>query len=45
MIDATKKQGSEFAKISDKKIVQRSVKATGNLIGNKITDQITLLRK
>ena len=45
MMDTTKKQGSEFAKIADKKIVQRSAEATGDLIGNKIADKITALGK
>ena len=46
IIGATKKkQGSEFAKIAGKNIVQRSAEATGNLIGNKIADKITSLGK
>ena len=43
--DTTKKQGSEFAKITGKKIVQRSAEVTGDLIGNKIADKITSLGK
>ena len=45
IIDTTKKQGSEFAKTAGKKIVQKSAEATGDLIGNKIVDKITLLGK
>ena len=45
IIDTTKKQGSEFAKIAGKKIVRRSAEATGDLIGNKIADKITSLGK
>ena len=45
IIDTTTKQGSEFAKTAGKRIVQKSVKATGYLIGNKIADKITSLGK
>ena len=45
IIDTTKKQGSDLAKIAGKKIVQRSAEATGDLIGNKIADKITALGK
>ena len=44
-MDNTKKQGREFAKIACKKILTRSAEATGDLIGNKITDKITSLGK
>ena len=45
IIDTTKKQGSEFAKTAGKRIVQKSAEATGDLIRNKIADQITSLGK
>ena len=45
MIDTTKTQGSKFAKIAGKRIVQKSVEATGDLIGNKTADKITSLGK
>ena len=45
IIDTTKKQGSEFAKIAGKKIVQRSAEATGDLTGNKIANKITSVEK
>ena len=41
LIDATKKEGTNFAKIAGKRIVQKSAEATGDLIGNKIADKIT----
>ena len=45
IIDTTQKQRSEFAKTAGKRIVQKSAEATGDLIGNKITDKITSLGK
>ena len=43
--DTTKKQGSEFAKTSGKRIVQKIAEATGDLIGNNVADKITSLGK
>ena len=40
-----KKQGNEFAKTAGKRIVQKGAEATGDFIGNKIADKITLLAK
>ena len=45
IIDATKKQGRELAKTAGKRIFQKSAEATGDLIGNKIADEITSLGK
>ena len=45
LIGTAKKQGTNFANIAGKKIVEKSAEATGDLIGNKITDKITSLRK
>ena len=45
IIDTTNKQGSEFAKTTGKRIVQKSAEATGDLIGNIIADKITSLGK
>ena len=45
IIDTTKKQGSEFAKTAGKRIAQKSAEAKGDLIGNKIADNITSLGK
>ena len=39
-----KSQGSEFGKIASKKILTKSVEATGDLIGSKIADKITSLK-
>ena len=39
-----KKHGSEFGKIAGKKILTKSADATGDLIGSKIADKITLLK-
>ena len=41
---AIKNQGSEFGKIAGKKILTKSAKATGDLIGSKIADKITSLK-
>ena len=45
VIDATKKQGSELAKTAGRRIVQKSARATVDLIGNKIADKISSLGK
>ena len=45
LVDTTKKQGIDFAKIAGKRMVQKSAEATGDLIGNKIADKITPLGK
>ena len=45
IMDTTKKKRINFAKTADKKIVQKSAEATGDLIGNKIADKITSLGK
>ena len=45
IINTTKKEGTNFAKTSGKRIVQKSAEATGDFIGNKIADQIILLGK
>ena len=33
--------GKDFAKIASKKVLTKSVEATGDMIGNKIADRIT----
>ena len=43
IIDATKKEGINFGKIVGKKIAEKSAEATGDLIRNKIADEITSL--
>ena len=45
IMDTTKNQGSEFAKIAGKKKLTKSAEATGDLIGNKIADKVTSLGK
>ena len=41
LADTAIKTGKDFATIAGKKIVHKSAEATGDLIGNKITDKIT----
>ena len=45
LMDTAKKQGTNFAKTTGKRIVQKSAEATGDLIGNKIADKITSVGK
>ena len=45
LMDTATKTGMDAAKFVSKRVVQKTAKATGDLIGNKIADQITLLRK
>ena len=45
LMDTAKKQGTNFAKTAGKKIAQKSVEATEDLIGNKTADKITSLGK
>ena len=39
-----KNQGTEFGKIAGQKIIHKSEKATGDLIGSKISDKVTSLK-
>ena len=41
LTDTAIKTGKDFATIAGKKIVHRSAEATGDLVGNKISDKIT----
>ena len=41
LTDTAIKTGKDFATIAGKKIVHKSAEATGDLVGNKITDKIT----
>ena len=43
--DTEEKTGLDAAKIASKRVVQKSAEARRDLIGNKIADKITLLRK
>ena len=41
IFDNSLSAGKDFAKIAGKKVLTKSAKATGDLIGNKIADRIT----
>ena len=41
ILDNSLSAGKDFAKIAGKKVLDKSAKATGDLIGNKIADRIT----
>ena len=45
IINTAQKQGSDFAEIAGKRIVQKSAEATEDLIGDNIADKITSLGK
>ena len=45
LIDTATKSGMDAAKITSKRIVQKTAEATGDLIGNKIANKITSLGK
>ena len=45
LTDTAIKTGKDFATIAGKKILHKSAEATGDLIGNKITDKITSASK
>ena len=44
-MDTATKTGIDAAKTASKRVVQKTAEAAGDLIGNKITDEITLLGK
>ena len=44
-MNAATKVGLDAAKSASKRIIQKPVEATGDLIGNKIADKITSLGK
>ena len=44
-MDTTTKTGMDAAKTASKRVVQKTAEATGDLIGNKIADKITLIDK
>ena len=44
-MDTATKTGVDAAKTTAKRIVQKTAEATGDLIGNKIADKITLTGK
>ena len=44
-MDTATKMGIDAAKSASKRVVQKTAEATGDLIGNKMVDQIILLDK
>ena len=44
-MDTATKAGIDTATTASKRVVQKTAEATGNLIGNKIADKITLVGK
>ena len=45
LMDAATKTGMDAAKTASKRVVQKTAEATGDLIGNKMADQITSIGK
>ena len=45
LVDTANKTGIDAAKTASKRVVQKNAEATGDLIGNKIADKITLISK
>ena len=45
LIDTATKTGIDATKNASKRVVQKTAEATGDLIGNKIADQITSIGK
>ena len=45
LMDAVTKTGIDASKTSSKRVVQKTAEATGDLIGNKTTDEITSVGK
>ena len=45
LMDTATKTGIDSAKTASKRVVQKTAKATGDLVGNKIADKITSLDK
>ena len=45
LMDTATKAGIDAAKTASNRVVQKTAEATGDLIGNKIADKITLIDK
>ena len=45
LLDSAKKSTTDAIKTASKRAIQKTAKANGNLIGNKITDKITSISK
>ena len=41
LVDGAKKSATDALKIASKRAIQKTAEATGDLVGNKITDMIT----
>ena len=44
-LDSAKKSTTDAIKVASKRAIQKAAEATGNLIGNKIADKITIAGK
>ena len=44
-MDSATKTGRDFAKTASKRVIQKTLKAKGDLIGNKIANKITSIGK
>ena len=45
LLDSAKKSTTDAIKTASKRAIQKTVEATGNLIGNKIADKMTCVSK
>ena len=45
LVDTAKKSATDAIKATSKRVIQKTVEATGDLVGNKIADQITSVSK
>ena len=45
LLDSAKKSTTDAIKTASKRVIQKTAEATGDLIGNKITDEITSVSK
>ena len=45
LFDSSKKSATDAIKIASKRVIQKTVEATGDLIGNKVADKITSVSK
>ena len=45
LLDSTKKSTTDAIKTESKRAIQKTAEATGDLIGNKIADKISVLKK
>ena len=45
LLDGAKKSTADAIKTASKRVIQKTAEATGDLIGNKITDKITTISK